>query len=162
MLALPDALANKVGALYSRGEVRDSLDVDVIRQADPYTDEQLLDLAAEHDLGFERQMFASLLARVSELTDADVLEYGVSPAQLAGVRQRLSDWSAQLQAGGQKPEGGAAVSAGREAGRAMPPPAPEAAGHSREPTSDGPSSSDRPRDYRRPESGRDRTRDYRR
>jgi hypothetical protein len=33
VLALPDADANKVGALYSRAEVRDYLDVDSIRQA---------------------------------------------------------------------------------------------------------------------------------
>jgi len=106
VLALPDAVANKVGALYSRAEVRDYLDVDAIRQAAPYTDEQLLDLAAEHDLGFERQMFASLLARVSELTGADVVEYGVSPVQLDGVKQRLADWSTRLRLDEQKPEGG--------------------------------------------------------
>ena len=75
VLALPDAVANKVGALYGRAEVRDYLDVDAIRQSAAYTDEELLDLAAEHDPSFEPQMFASLLARVRELTDADVVEY---------------------------------------------------------------------------------------
>ena len=83
MLALPDAVANKVGALYSRAY----LDVDAIRQADRYTDEQLLDLTAEHDIGFERQMFASLLARgVSQLTDSDV-----NLEEVAEVKQRLGE-----------------------------------------------------------------------
>lgn len=109
VLALPDAVANKIGALYSRAEVRDYLDVDAIRQARLYTDEQLLDLAAEHDPS-ERPMFARLLGGVKELTDLDVVEYGVSPDQLARVQQRLADWSTQMQRDTQEPEDGAAPS----------------------------------------------------
>lgn len=135
VLALPDAVANKVGALYGRAEVRDFLDVDAIRRSAVYSDEELLDLAAEHDPGFERQMFASLLARVGELTDVDVVEYEVSSAQLAGVKQRLSDWSTRLQAGDQKTEDGR-LSGTRNVGRPTEPSTSDAAARSREPTAE--------------------------
>ena len=106
--------------------------------------------AAEHDPGFERQMFASLLARVRELTDADVVEYEVSSAQLAGVKQRLSGWSTQLQAGDQKTEGGR-LSGTPSVGRSMEPSTPDAAARSREPTAEEPSRGARGRDSRPPE-----------
>jgi len=96
VLALPDAVANKVGALYSRAEVRDYLDLDSIRQSGAFTDEQLLKMTADHDAGFELPMFASQLARVRELTAKDVAEYGVDAEQLAGLKERLSAWATHI------------------------------------------------------------------
>ncbi|MEZ0167046.1 nucleotidyl transferase AbiEii/AbiGii toxin family protein [Kineococcus sp. LSe6-4] len=45
VLSRDDAVANKVGALFSRAEARDFLDVDAIRRTGVYTDEELLKLA---------------------------------------------------------------------------------------------------------------------
>jgi len=104
VLALPDAVANKVGALYSRAEVRDYLDVDSIRRAGVFTDEQLLGLASEHDAGFDRLVFADQLSRVRELMLEEVEQYGVDAAQLVGVKERLTVWSTRLRGG--SPSGG--------------------------------------------------------
>lgn len=41
-------MANKVGALFSRGEPRDYLDVDAIRESGRFADDQLLALATQH------------------------------------------------------------------------------------------------------------------
>lgn len=150
VLALPDAIANKVGALYSRAEVRDYLDVDAIRQSGRYTDEQLLDLAVEHDPGFGRPMFADLLARVSDLTEVEVIEYGVGPDQLAAVKQRLGDWSTQLRVDDQTPGDGPAPSTGQEVGPAVRPSGPESDARSREPERGRPSRLTGARDDRPP------------
>lgn len=48
VLAIEDAVANKVGALFSRGEPRDYLDVDAIRESGRFADDQLLALATQH------------------------------------------------------------------------------------------------------------------
>jgi hypothetical protein len=158
VLALPDAVANKVGALYSRAEVRDYLDVDAIRQSGRYTDEQLLDLATEHDPGFERPMFASLLARVRDLTEVEVIEYGVSPDQLTQVKQRLADWSTQLRVADQNQDDGPAPSTGRE----VRPSGPESAASSRKGERGRPSRLTGVRNDRPPAPGENRARGYRR
>jgi hypothetical protein len=44
-----DAIGNKIAALFSRGEARDYLDLDSIRQTGRYSDQDLLDLAKNTD-----------------------------------------------------------------------------------------------------------------
>ncbi|WP_140399939.1 hypothetical protein [Aeromicrobium sp. PE09-221] len=48
-----DAVAGKLSAAYSRGEIRDYLDLDAIRRSARYTDDELLSLGHEHDVGFD-------------------------------------------------------------------------------------------------------------
>lgn len=119
VLALPDAVANKVGALYSRAEVRDYLDVDSIRGSGVFTDERLLELAAEHDAGFDRPMFAAQLALVRDLTVNDVAEYGVDADWLAGIKERLGDAAASDTGTGGGPHTGDDAECGAD-GRAAP------------------------------------------
>jgi hypothetical protein len=92
VLAIEDAVANKVGALYSRAAARDFLDVDSIRQSGRFGDAELLRLAAEHDPGFEDAMFADQLHLVANLDPASVAEYEVTEEQLQSVKQRLLGW----------------------------------------------------------------------
>lgn len=96
VLALTDAVANKVGALYSRAAARDFLDVDAIRQSGPFTDKELLHLAAEHDPGFDLLMFANQLGLVATLRPSLVAEYGVGADALAAIQQRLLTWRQQV------------------------------------------------------------------
>ena len=96
MLALTDAVANKVGALYSRAAARDFLDVDAIRQSGRFTDAGLLQLAAEHDPGFDLLMFADQLGQVVTLRPSSLAEYGVSADELAALQQRLQTWRQQI------------------------------------------------------------------
>ncbi len=96
VIAERDAVAGKLGAAYSRGEVRDFLDLDAIRRSGRYTDEELLTLGHEHDAGFDPGMFAAQLSHVLRLDADQVEEYGVTTDELAAIQQRLFDWALRL------------------------------------------------------------------
>lgn len=93
VLSRDDAVANKVTALYSRGEPRDFYDVDAIRQSGLYSDSALLELAHNTDPGFDPSMFAQRLAGASKLHPRSFEAYGISPRDLDGLRQRCHDWA---------------------------------------------------------------------
>ncbi len=76
VLALPDAVGNKVAAVFSRAEARDFLDLDAIRESRRYSDNALLVLAHEHDPGFDSVEFARQLAHVAQLDVRDTVAYG--------------------------------------------------------------------------------------
>lgn len=96
VLSLADAVGNKVGALYSRGEPRDYLDVDAIRASGRFSDDQLLTAAAERDAGFDVPMFAQQLDAARRITPADVDRYGVTADQLEAVKTRCVQWATDL------------------------------------------------------------------
>ncbi|MDO5644572.1 MAG: nucleotidyl transferase AbiEii/AbiGii toxin family protein [Dermabacter sp.] len=96
VLSVKDAVGNKVSAMYSRGEPRDYLDVDAIRGWGRFSDQELLSAAAERDAGFEVGIFALQLEAVRRVTLFDVERYGVSAAQLDGVKERCTRWAALL------------------------------------------------------------------
>ena len=96
VLALADAVGNKVSALYSRGEPRDYLDVDTIRASGLFTDEDLLTAAGERDAGFEVPMFVERLDAARRITNLDVTRYGVTEGQLDAVKARFAAWAARL------------------------------------------------------------------
>lgn len=96
VLSLADAVGSKVGALYSRGEPRDYLDVDSIRASGRFTDSQLIDMVAERDAGFEVDMFAHQLAGVRRITPADVRPYSVDADQLEAIKTRCTQWAENL------------------------------------------------------------------
>ena len=96
VLSLADAVGNKVGALYSRGEVRDYLDVDAIRASGRFSDVQLVTAAAERDAGFDLDMFAWRLSAARRISIDDVSRYGVTAAQLDAVAARCTQWASTL------------------------------------------------------------------
>lgn len=97
VLSLQDAVGSKVVAVYSRGEVRDYLDLDAIRESKRFTDGQLLDIAAARDPGFDIGMFARQLDQVKRISSTlRVQEYGVGEQELAHLKSRLSGWAEQL------------------------------------------------------------------
>ena len=98
VLAPDDAVGNKVAALFSRGEVRDFLDVDAIRQSGRYTDEELYRLAARSDGGFTCEYLALRLERADRLRPEHVADYNVGPEQLDDVKDRLTAWAASIRA----------------------------------------------------------------
>lgn len=98
MLSLVDAVGNKVSALYSRGEARDYVDVDAIRRDGRFTDEELMDAAADRDPGFDVGMFARQLDAVRRLQPAQVARYGLGAEDLEGIKDRCLRWAAQLRA----------------------------------------------------------------
>lgn len=100
VLSLDDAVGNKVAAVYSRGEARDFLDLDAIRASGRFSDPQLLEAAAERDLGFDLAMFAQQLDIAQRLTRAHVAAYGVNGPQLEALKERLAGWAAKLRTQG--------------------------------------------------------------
>jgi hypothetical protein len=86
-----DLAARKTLALFGRAEPRDFADVrDLARR---YGRDRLLQWAAEDDPGFDRQVFADMLATIDRLTDADL---PVSPRQATALRAWIHDWAAEL------------------------------------------------------------------
>ncbi|WP_167202155.1 nucleotidyl transferase AbiEii/AbiGii toxin family protein [Actinomyces respiraculi] len=108
VLSVEDAVGNKISAVYSRGEPRDYLDVDAIRQWGRFTDEQLLTVAAARDDGFEMAMFAHQLEAVRQVTLLDVERYGIGAEQLEAVKARCLQWAVSVrgQSGGADRTGG--------------------------------------------------------
>lgn len=96
VIALEDAVANKVCAVYGRGEARDYLDLDSIRQNGSFSDEELLYLAAQNDLGFDVNVFAKMLTQAENITPDQVERYGVDAAQLEEIKSHYRLWCKQL------------------------------------------------------------------
>jgi hypothetical protein len=96
VLHADDAVANKVCALFGRAEVRDYVDVDAIVSSGRYTEDQLLDLAADHDPGFDLSSFAEALAAIDRLPDSLFRPYGMSPQDSASLRERMRAWAQRI------------------------------------------------------------------
>lgn len=96
VLALPDAVGNKVAAAFSRAEARDFLDLDSIRRSGLYTDDALLELAEERDAGFDRATFAQNLLGARDLSVRDTIAYGVDQQALEAIKERLVRWGRKL------------------------------------------------------------------
>lgn len=96
VLHADDAVANKVCALFGRALPRDFLDVDAAIMSGRYTREQLLELAAEADRGFDRLLFADALGALTQITDTAFAEYRADPDVVADMRHRFAQWRREL------------------------------------------------------------------
>jgi hypothetical protein len=96
VLHADDAVANKVCALFGRALPRDFLDVDAAIMSGRYTREQLLELAAEADHGFDRLLFADALGALTQITDVAFAEYRTDPGLIADMRHRFAEWRREL------------------------------------------------------------------
>ena len=96
VLARDDAVANKVNALYSRGQARDYIDVDAAVLSGGYPREQLLILAKEHDPGFEPTLFAEALRAVRRLPTTEFTPYGLDDHAASALVERLLSWAKQI------------------------------------------------------------------
>ena len=91
-----DAVANKMCALYGRALPRDFLDVDAAVVSGRYSREQLLDLAANADTGFDSVIFAHALGALAQITDAAFADYDISPEDITELRHRFAQWRSEL------------------------------------------------------------------
>jgi len=101
-----DAVAGKLSAVYSRGEIRDFLDLDAIRSSGRWSDDVLLDLGREHDEGFDVGMFAEQLSRVATYLPSEAAVYGISEDDLLAAKARLLAWASELRDRTQPPSAG--------------------------------------------------------
>ena len=90
-----DVAAGKTGALFTRAEARDAIDVDGLLKTG-YSHERLIELATQNDAGFDRRMFANALRRVQRYTDKQYATYGLDTQAAAALRQQFNDWQQQL------------------------------------------------------------------
>lgn len=91
-----DAVANKMCALFGRAEVRDNVDVHGALCSGRYTGEDLLRLAAEHDPGFDRDMFADALRAVRRFPHSAYEPYALTESEIGMLRARLLDWADEI------------------------------------------------------------------
>ncbi|WP_239311372.1 MULTISPECIES: nucleotidyl transferase AbiEii/AbiGii toxin family protein [unclassified Frankia] len=91
VLHADDAVANKMCALFGRAMPRDFLDVDAAITSGRYTREQLLNLAAQTDPGFDRLIFADALGALTQITDTAFAEYDTKPEAVADLRRRFAE-----------------------------------------------------------------------
>ena len=85
-----------MSALYTRAEPRGFLDIDAAVASGRYTYERLCELAAQADAGFHRDVLAEVLGMLERYPDRRFLAYGVEPAQIAAMRDRVREWRRQL------------------------------------------------------------------
>ncbi|MEJ3743327.1 nucleotidyl transferase AbiEii/AbiGii toxin family protein [Actinomycetes bacterium KLBMP 9797] len=91
-----DAVANKICALFGRAEVRDYVDVHGALTSDRYTGGELLRLAADHDPGFDNDMFAEALRAVRRLPASAFAPYQLTGQQVAALQERLVRWADEI------------------------------------------------------------------
>lgn len=86
-LATKELGAGKVLAIFDRAEARDFRDLDRLLQH--FTLEELMDLAAEKDPGFDKVFFRDGLARFRRFTPEDL---GVSETEYERLRLTIESW----------------------------------------------------------------------
>lgn len=100
-LAAKELGAGKVLAIFDRAEARDFRDLDRLLQH--FTLEELMDLAAEKDSGFDKVFFMDGLARFRRFTPEDL---GVSDAEFDRLRLTIEGWRRQVAQSIDPPERG--------------------------------------------------------
>jgi hypothetical protein len=90
VLDLEDVIGSKVCALASRVEPRDY--VDTAAALGRYTVVQLIGLARRLDPGLTERDFADAGRQLDRMPDRLFARYGLSPADVAAMRDRFKDW----------------------------------------------------------------------
>lgn len=91
VLHLDDVISNKVAALAVRAYARDF--IDVAAALSRYTAAELIELGRAVDPALTDEEFAEAMQRFDRLDDYVFTDqYGLTPQQVADVRQRLADW----------------------------------------------------------------------
>lgn len=90
VMHLDDLVATKVAALVNRREVRDYIDVAAALERYPLP--QILTLARTADPALDPEDIADAGRYLDRLDDARFALYGLTPADIATLRQRLANW----------------------------------------------------------------------
>lgn len=97
VLSEADAVGSKVGAVYSRLEPRDLMDVQAVLDSGRYDPDALLTLADQKEVTpIDRPMFAGQLRAGSRLPDSGFERYGATPEQIARIRSTAEQWAEHL------------------------------------------------------------------
>ncbi len=85
---------DRVSALLGRAEVKDYFDLYV--SLGRYTEDELLDLAAHQDPGFDRSRFAEALSAIDRLPDRLFQPYSRSPEITSALKARMRAWAHRI------------------------------------------------------------------
>jgi hypothetical protein len=97
VLSEADAIGSKVGAVYSRLEPRDFIDVQFVLDSGRYDRDGLLEFADHREAHpLDRQMFAAQLRAGARLPDTGFVRYGATIEQIARIRRTAADWAGSL------------------------------------------------------------------
>lgn len=96
VLHVEDAIANKMCALYSRAQARDFIDIGAVADSGRYAPNEMLELARNHDPGFDDIYFAVALRQIAHLPDAEFTVYGLSLDETAALRTWAQRWADEL------------------------------------------------------------------
>ncbi|GHH76142.1 hypothetical protein [Promicromonospora soli] len=89
-----DAVANKMGALWSRGEVRDYIDIDTVLESGRFSRADVLELADQIEaMPLDRGILAERFRQIA-LRPADVfVQYHVGSVQRIAIVEQFLDWA---------------------------------------------------------------------
>ncbi|MEV4346737.1 nucleotidyl transferase AbiEii/AbiGii toxin family protein [Actinoplanes sp. NPDC049596] len=90
VMHLDDLVATKVAALVNRREVRDYIDVAAALERYPLR--TILDLGRTADPALDPEDIADAGRYLDRLDDARFALYGLGPAEITALRQRLAEW----------------------------------------------------------------------
>lgn len=96
VLHVDDVATGKMSALYTRAEPRDFLAVDAIIMSGRHSRDRLCELAEQADAGFDRRIFADVLAMLERYPDHRLAAYEATPERIEGLRERFKAWRAEL------------------------------------------------------------------
>ncbi|MFF5077774.1 nucleotidyl transferase AbiEii/AbiGii toxin family protein [Actinoplanes sp. NPDC000266] len=90
VMHLDDLVATKVAALVNRREVRDYIDVAAALERYPLA--RIMELARAADPALDPEDIADAGRYLDRLDDARFALYGLGPAEITALRQRLAEW----------------------------------------------------------------------
>jgi len=93
-----DAVANKLCALFGRAAVRDYIDIYGVLKDGRYTGPELLQMATEHDPGFDPVMFTEALRAVTRLPASAFEPYKLAADQVEAMYVKLLVWAEEIEA----------------------------------------------------------------
>ncbi|TCN33586.1 nucleotidyltransferase AbiEii toxin of type IV toxin-antitoxin system [Kribbella sp. VKM Ac-2500] len=97
VLSEQDAVGSKVGAVYSRLEPRDLIDVQAVLDSGRYDPDELLALADQREATpLDRRMFAGQLLAGSQLPASGFKRYGADAELIARIRETAGAWAERL------------------------------------------------------------------
>jgi len=91
-------VANKLCALFGRAAVRDYIDIYGVLKDGRYTGPELLQMATEHDPGFDPVMFTEALRAVTRLPASAFEPYKLAADQVEAMYVKLLVWAEEIEA----------------------------------------------------------------
>jgi hypothetical protein len=92
-----DAVANKMGALWSRGEARDYIDIDTAIQSGRFSRADVLSMGDQvESTPLDRSMLAERFRQAGRYPAADFAMYDVGSVQRIAIVERFLDWADQI------------------------------------------------------------------